>query len=86
MVASGFPSPDFTWYKPNGDVIPCNQCSRTASSQVTVQTGQGSGDYGLYKCIATNVDGTDQHDINSTQLCKGTVIQTIEWCKNRKII
>ena len=31
-------------------------------------TGQDSGDYGLYRCIATNVVGSDQHDITVTQI------------------
>ena len=70
VVARGFPSPNFTWYKPNNDVIPCNQCSNTSRSQVTVQTGQDSGDYGVYRCIATNVYGSDKHDINVTELGK----------------
>ncbi|KAK3733410.1 hypothetical protein QZH41_012178, partial [Actinostola sp. cb2023] len=66
--SSALPNPDFTWHKPNGDRITSNVRSITSGSEVMVVTGQDSGDYGLYRCIATNVVGSDQHDITVTQL------------------
>ncbi|KAK3718601.1 hypothetical protein QZH41_008397, partial [Actinostola sp. cb2023] len=66
--SSALPNPDFTWYKPNGDRITSNVHSITSGSEVMVVTGQNSGDYGLYRCIATNVVGSGQHDITVTQL------------------
>ncbi|KAK3751110.1 hypothetical protein QZH41_016237, partial [Actinostola sp. cb2023] len=66
--SSALPNANFTWSKPNGDRITSNVHSITSGSEVMVETGQDSGDYGLYRCIATNVVGSDQHNITVTQL------------------
>ncbi|XP_028516691.1 neural cell adhesion molecule 2-like, partial [Exaiptasia diaphana] len=65
--SSSLPIPRWTWFKPNGDRI-TNVRSISSGSQVTVLTGNNNHDYGMYRCKATNIAGSDQHNISVTRL------------------
>lgn len=69
-VATGVPRPTFEWLKPDGQKIRNKQNSIiiTNGSRLTVRTTFSSGDYGQYKCRATNVLGNTEHTISVTQL------------------
>ena len=67
-VSDGLPTPNFTWYNPNGDQISTGVLVVPKRSQVVIITKQ-STDYGSYKCKATNIAGSVEHLINVTQLC-----------------
>lgn len=66
--SSSLPAPKWSWYKPDGTDITSSAQNTNQVSKIKVTTS--SGDYGLYKCQATNVAGFDEHKINVTQLCK----------------
>ena len=66
-VAFGEPAATFQWYAPNNEQITTNIVSIPNGSRVTVTTS-ASGDYGVYKCRATNVVGSTDHSILVNEL------------------
>ncbi|XP_028516697.1 hemicentin-2 isoform X2 [Exaiptasia diaphana] len=76
--SSSLPIPSWTWYKPNGDTITTNVRSISNGSEVTVLTGNNNHDYGMYRCEATNIAGSDHHNISVTRLFPPGRIQLIE--------
>ena len=69
-LATGLPLPQISWYKPSNQQITTGVAIITGGSEVTVLTTADQGDYGQYKCRATNILGSDEHNINVIQLCK----------------
>ncbi|XP_031569752.1 neural cell adhesion molecule 1-like, partial [Actinia tenebrosa] len=66
--ATGLPAPRISWYKPTKQQITTGVNIVPGGSEVTVMTTADQGDYGQYKCRATNILGSDEHVINITQL------------------
>ena len=68
--ATGLPAPQISWYNPTSQQITTGVSIVPGGSEVTVLTNADHGDYGQYKCRATNILGSDEHAVNVTQLCK----------------
>ncbi|EDO30451.1 predicted protein, partial [Nematostella vectensis] len=68
--ARGVPSPHITWYKPGGQPITAGVSPISGGSQLQVTTTQEAGDYGQYKCRASNLLGSVERLIYVTQWCK----------------
>ncbi|XP_048587978.1 nephrin [Nematostella vectensis] len=66
--ARGVPSPQITWYKPGGQLITAGVSPISGSSQLQVTTTRDAGDYGQYKCRASNLLGSVERLIYVTQL------------------
>jgi hypothetical protein len=69
-IATGLPTPRISWYKPTNQQITSGINILSGGSELTVDTTLDQGDYGQYKCRATNIVGSGEHIINVTQLCK----------------
>ncbi|XP_031569708.1 hemicentin-1-like isoform X2 [Actinia tenebrosa] len=67
-LATGLPAPWISWYKPTNQQITTGVNIVPGGSEVTVLTTADQGDYGQYKCRATNILGSDEQFINVIQL------------------
>ncbi|EDO32151.1 predicted protein [Nematostella vectensis] len=65
--ARGVPSAHITWYKPGGQPITAEVKLISGGSQLQVTTTQDAGDYGQYKCRASNLLGSVERLIYVTQ-------------------
>ncbi|EDO29641.1 predicted protein, partial [Nematostella vectensis] len=65
--AGGVPLPQITWYKPGGQPITAGVSPISGGSQLQVTTTQDAGDYGQYKCRASNLLGSVELLIYVTQ-------------------
>ncbi|XP_048588690.1 hemicentin-1 isoform X4 [Nematostella vectensis] len=66
--ARGVPLPQITWYKPGGQPITAEVSPISEGSQLQVTTTHDAGDYGQYKCRASNLLGSVERLIYVTQL------------------
>ncbi|EDO33496.1 predicted protein [Nematostella vectensis] len=65
--ARGVPLPQITWYNPGGQPITAGVSPISGGSQLQVTTTQDAGDYGQYKCRASNLLGSVERLIYVTQ-------------------
>ncbi|EDO29640.1 predicted protein [Nematostella vectensis] len=65
--ARGVPLPQITWYNPGGQPITAGVSPISGGSQLQVTTTQDAGDYGPYKCRASNLLGSVERLIYVTQ-------------------
>ncbi|EDO31928.1 predicted protein [Nematostella vectensis] len=66
--ARGIPLPQITWDKPGDQPITAGVSPISGGSQLQVTTTQDAGDYGQYKCRASNLLGSVERLIYVTQL------------------
>ncbi|XP_032229404.2 neural cell adhesion molecule 1-like [Nematostella vectensis] len=66
-TARGSPYPYITWYKPDGQLIKVGACSIKDGSLLQIRTTQYTGDYGEYKCRASNLIGSAEAVIHVMQ-------------------
>ena len=61
-LANGLPPPRFQWFTPGGQLVTQATSSIRNGETLIVKT-TAPGDYGKYKCLASNVVGTADHSI-----------------------